>query len=396
MQRIFTERDRVLKERDRLLRRAARLTGLAGSATALLCLLVPGGVAPGAYAGCVALVVLMAGWQYLLGRTGAIRWAVLTVLSGVALILLIGFGGPRTGGLNLVEEAVIGAVGAGALSCVAIVLVVSLSRLVALGAALGFTVASIVAVTVGAGGSVIPLALTICGWFATALGGWWTAQSIPRAMLRIAAIGRAHRAERDASELEAQRRQDARLLHDTVLATLTLLAHSGVGVSPDALRQQAGDDARLLRQLRLGGLPTPRRSGVYTLEPATESTLGNTLESVKQRFGRMGLDVDWHGSGQVLLPSDVLDSFLLALGECLENVRRHSGVKRADVTITDDDTTVRAMVTDAGVGFDLGGVGTERLGFAESVVARLRDVGGNARLFSSPGSGTTVVLEVPK
>ena len=31
-----------------------------------------------------------------------------------------------------------------------------------------------------------------------------------------------------------------------------------------------------------------------------------------------------------------------------------------------------------------------------SVVARLADVGGRTRLFSSPGSGTTVVLEVPK
>ena len=37
-----------------------------------------------------------------------------------------------------------------------------------------------------------------------------------------------------------------------------------------------------------------------------------------------------------------------------------------------------------------------KLGFTESVVARLRDVGGNARLFSAPGSGTTVVLEVPR
>ena len=396
MQRIFTERDRLLKERDRLLRRAARETGLAGSITALVCMLVPGGLRADVLVPGVLLLLGMAGCQYLLGRTGGIRWVVMTVLFGIALILLIGFRRSPEAVLNLVEESVIGAVGAGALSSVAIVLVVSLSRLVTLGSVLGFTLASVVAVTVTGDGTIIPLALTISGWFATTLGGWWMSQSIPRAMQRIAAIGRAHRAERDASELEAQRRQDARLLHDTVLATLTLLAHSGVGVSPDALRQQAGDDARLLRQLRLGGQPTPRRSGVYTLEPATESTLGNTLESVKQRFGRMGLEVDWHGSGQVLLPSTVLDSFLLALGECLENVRRHSGVNRADVTITDDDTTVRAMVTDAGIGFDLNGVGSERLGFTESVVARLRDVGGNARLFSSPGSGTTVVLEVPK
>ena len=100
--------------------------------------------------------------------------------------------------------------------------------------------------------------------------------------------------------------------------------------------------------------------------------LGTTLESVKQRFGRMGLEVSWHGTGQVLLPSDVLDAFLLALAECLENVRRHSGVTEAHVTITDDETTVRAMVTDAGVGFDLDDVDAARLGFKESVVGRLQ------------------------
>ena len=37
-----------------------------------------------------------------------------------------------------------------------------------------------------------------------------------------------------------------------------------------------------------------------------------------------------------------------------------------------------------------------RLGYAESVVGRLNTVGGRARIFSSPGSGTTVMLEVPK
>ena len=317
-------------------------------------------------------------------------------LSGLGLIIIIGVASHVGQPLNAVEQCAIALIAAGAMSCVVPVLVINTQRMIVLGAMLGLTSSAVLAITLTYGGSITPFVLTICAWLATAAGGWWLSLSIPRAMQRIAAIGRAHRAERHASELEAQRRQDARLLHDTVLATLTLLAHSGVGVSPTALQHQAGDDARLLRQLRLGGLPMPRTSGVYTLEPATELTLGNTLESVKQRFGRIGLDVDWHGSGQVLLPSDVLDSFLLALGECLENVRRHSGVTRADVTITDDEKTVRAMVTDSGIGFDLGEVAAERLGLAESVVARLRDVGGNARLFSSPGSGTTVVLEVPK
>ncbi|MCU1576848.1 MAG: two-component system, sensor protein, partial [Leifsonia sp.] len=241
-----------------------------------------------------------------------------------------------------------------------------------------------------------PIALTIAGWGATAITGLWLARTVPETLKRITNMSRAYRAERHASETEAQRRQGARLLHDTVLATLTLLAHSGVGVGATALREQASEDAALLRQLRLGFSPNPAASGDYKLKPVQESTLGNTLESVKQRFRRMGLEVNWHGTGQVLLPSHILDAFLLALAECLENVRRHAGVSEAHVTITDDDDTVRAMVTDAGRGFELGSIESGRLGFTESIVARLRDVGGNARLFSSPGSGTTVVLEVPK
>ena len=36
---------------------------------------------------------------------------------------------------------------------------------------------------------------------------------------------------------------------------------------------------------------------------------------MKTRFHGVGLNVNWHGTGQVLLPSAVLDAFLLALAE---------------------------------------------------------------------------------
>ena len=282
------------------------------------------------------------------------------------------------------------------MAAIGIVLVSGALRITVLVIALASATALIELATPRAGFISQQSVTVVMGWAIAIVFGYWVGASVPRAARRIHSIGRAHRAERQASETEAQRRQSARLLHDTVLATLTLLAHSGLGVSADALRIQAGDDARLLRQLRLGGTPVPQSSEHYNLEPVEESALGHTLESVKQRFGRMGLEVSWHGTGLVLLPSDVLDAFLLALAECLENVRRHSGVTDAHVTITDDDTTVRAMVTDAGVGFSLTDIDAARLGFKDSVVGRLKEVGGNARLFSSPGAGTTVVLEVPR
>ena len=213
------------------------------------------------------------------------------------------------------------------------------------------------------------------GWAACTVLGAWIDRAIAHAADRIDEVGRAHEAERLASELEAQQRQDARVLHDTVLATLSLLAHSGVGVGPSALRQQAGDDARLLRQLRLGAPLDAGSTAIFSPESDDDDGLSTTFESVRQRFARMGLAVNWHGAGQLALPRETLDALLGALGECLENVRRHSGVNEADVTVTDDDRTVRAMVTDAGNGFEPDTVDGARLGYAESVVGRLQHRG---------------------
>ena len=386
--------DHILKERDRLLQGTARIYGLGFAGVALLCLLVPDAVAPATYLPLVPLFVALVFAQYRIGLSRSYLWILLEVLSVLGIVVSISALNPD--GLTPAALSAIAQLTAASLASVALVLATDRVRI---GALVGiFIVVTVVTVwlTADSRSPIATAGLLFLGWSLAAVTGIWISAGVPQAARRIASIGRAHRAERQASEIEAQRRQSARLLHDTVLATLTLLAHSGVGVAPAALQQQSADDAKLLRQLRLGATPTPLSSGGYNLEPVEETVLGTTLESVKQRFGRMGLEVSWHGTGQVLLPSDVLDAFLLALAECLENVRRHSGVREAHVTIVDDATTVRAMITDAGVGFILDDVDSARLGFKESVVARLKEVGGHARLFSEPGSGTTVVLEVPR
>jgi signal transduction histidine kinase len=385
--------DLIAKERDRLLQRTSRVYGISFTVVSLACLSIPGSVGLLVYLSCLPLYALIAFAQVRLGSSRSLVWVGLVIIGGLALVAIASLAGdgPSPSGVSAIAQ-----VASASTASVAIVLTTTALRRAML--ALAF-LATGVTTTLALAPFQAPMrtvALLVLGWTLSTIIGFWLSAGVPLAARRIASIGRAHRAERQASETEAQRRQGARLLHDTVLATLTLLAHSGVGVAPEALRQQAADDARLLRQLRLGATPTPQSSGDYNLGGVEDTVLGTTLESVKQRFGRMGLEVSWHGTGQVLLPSDVLDAFLLALAECLENVRRHSGVTEAHVTITDDETTVRAMITDSGVGFALDDVDSARLGFKESVVGRLKEVGGKARLFSSPGSGTTVVLEVPR
>ncbi|MCU1412722.1 MAG: histidine kinase [Microbacteriaceae bacterium] len=390
----ITHVELIAKERDRLLQRSARMIGIGSAIVALACFAIPGVLAWTTLLATLPLFAVLVFSHVRLGASQSAVWALVGIVAGLGILVVIfaPIGGPAGPSLGTALVPLAG----GSVAAFAIVLTTSGRRIAMLVIGL---VAAVVLTELAAGApasySFAGVSVAI-GWVLAAVFGYWLSASVPRAARRIYSIGRAHRAERQASETEAQRRQGARLLHDTVLATLTMLAHSGVGVAATALQQQANDDARLLRQLRLGATPTPQSSGGYNLEPVEETALGTTLESVKQRFGRMGLEVSWHGTGQVLLPSDVLDAFLLALAECLENVRRHSGVTDAHVTITDDDTIVRAMVTDAGVGFDIKDIDEARMGFKDSVVGRLKEVGGSARLFSSKGAGTTVVLEVPK
>ncbi len=384
----------IEKERQRLLRSAARAFGLSGVVLSAFCLALPGVIDPDILPSVLIVLVGQAGALVMVGRNGHVGWVVLTIVLGCGALALAQL--PWGQSASVALPTALSPLGVAGLGALGMVLSDTTPRwLIWAGGALG---SSLLIAAAGPTRGLIstPAVATLAGWVITLIIGLWVTVGVQRALQRIESIGRAHHLERQASETEAQRRQGARLLHDTVLATLTLLAHSGVGVSEPALREQAAEDARLLRQLRLGSTPMPQFSGTYSLEPVGETALGTTLESVKQRFLRMGLSVRWHGSGQVLLPSDVLDAFLLALAECLENVRRHAGVDEADVTITQTDDRLRAVVTDAGVGFDPDTVSAESLGFTESVVARLRDVGGDARVFSVPGSGTTVFLEVPR
>ncbi|MBX3194539.1 MAG: histidine kinase [Schumannella sp.] len=393
--------DLIAKERERLLQRAARAYGLGFSGVALICAILPGAVDPLALAISLPLFAVLVLAQIRMGMGRSLGWVVLALVAGAAIIAVyryVGVGPSPEAGYAAITE-----LGAASLAACAIVLTSGALRIALLVVAFLGVGALTVLTSDGDAHMLRTGGLVVLGWIVPTAIAIWISAGVPQVEKRIASIGRAHRAERQASELEAQRRQSARLLHDTVLATLTLLAHSGVGVKPGALREQAGDDARLLRQLRLGSAPVTPPEGEDLVSTQTsplpvmeEPVLGTTLESVQQRFSRMGLQVSWHGTGQVLLPSEVLDAFLLALAECLENVRRHSGVTEAHVTITEDETIVRALVTDSGVGFDINDIDDAKLGFTESVVARLRDVGGNARLFSAPGSGTTVVLEVPR
>src|SRR5260370_508972 len=106
-------------------------------------------------------------------------------------------------------------------------------------------------------------------------------------------------------------------------------------------------------------------------------------------------------NGTVLLADEPGRALAAAAGAALDNVRRHAGADAgAWVLIEDDGAAVTVSIRDDGRGFAerrlAEAAAAGRLGVAQSIVGRLRDVGGKACLTSSPGQGTEVELRVPR
>ncbi|MFL6137342.1 MAG: sensor histidine kinase, partial [Frankiaceae bacterium] len=120
------------------------------------------------------------------------------------------------------------------------------------------------------------------------------------------------------------------------------------------------------------------------------------------RADRVGARVTVTGPGApVWLAADVAGELLAAVDEALANAGRHAGRgARAWVHVDDDGEQVSVVVRDDGVGIPPDRLAAAeragRLGVAQSIVGRLRALGGDATIVSSPGTGTEVELRVPR
>ncbi len=203
----------------------------------------------------------------------------------------------------------------------------------------------------------------------------------------------------DELEAETQRlargedlaRRTTAAVHDTVLNDLSIVMNA-----VDTLDERTS--ARLLQDLE------QLRSAEWisqTTEIATgddeDASLRNELMQMVSDFQWRGLSihVTGYGSGVYRLDPDVARALAGSVSAAFENVLRHSGAAVAELELIYGDDVITVMVSDQGSGFDLADVAPDRLGVRGSIVDRMDSVGGSARIWSSPGSGTTVMLTVP-
>jgi signal transduction histidine kinase len=103
----------------------------------------------------------------------------------------------------------------------------------------------------------------------------------------------------------------------------------------------------------------------------------------------------------VLLTASVAMEVDAAVAAALDNVAAHAGTEgQAFVLIEDEGDAVTVTVRDEGLGMApqrlVEAASAGRLGVAQSIRGRIRDIGGTVAITSAPGAGTEVEMHIPR
>jgi signal transduction histidine kinase len=195
-----------------------------------------------------------------------------------------------------------------------------------------------------------------------------------------------------------ERREHERLLHDTVLNTLTALAR-------DRADDPAGAVSRCRQDVALIEDALGDQDNLTAGAGREHGDLADAVLAVVADLRGRGLSVhvDIDGEEEPVVPARVTAAVANATREALSNVAAHAGTGEAWVQVrqttsapdADVPCRVEVIVRDRGAGFDLDRIDRTRLGLRRSIAERVADCGGQAAVWSTPGHGAVVRISWP-
>jgi len=126
------------------------------------------------------------------------------------------------------------------------------------------------------------------------------------------------------------------------------------------------------------------------------SGIASDLKSFIEKIDSDTLKVTLEATGfKNKLESNVETMLYRIIQESINNVIKHAKATRLDITLTRDAKGISAKIADNGIGFDL----NEKANFSgiglKNIATRIEYLKGTIKYISSPGKGTTVLIEVP-
>lgn len=201
-----------------------------------------------------------------------------------------------------------------------------------------------------------------------------------------------------------ERTRIAREIHDTLAQGLTAIALDLEG----GLHHLEGDPVRARGRLERAlattrdSLEEARRSvqDLRTL-PLVGAPLPQALAALGRAFTSehgVRVRVRTHGVAVASLPLRIEAELYRIAQEALTNVHRHAAATEVTIALRVDPRLVALAIRDDGTGFAVAAATRERTGASFGLVGmreRARLLGGQLRIVSRPGHGTTVRVVVP-
>lgn len=184
----------------------------------------------------------------------------------------------------------------------------------------------------------------------------------------------------------------AAMLHDTILNHLAAVANAPDGELGDELRSRIERDLQIL----IGeewlvdaddSETAEGRAGWYA------SRLFRALDEARE----LGLEVVLSGDRTAVTRLDPARQVAVALAvkQCLVNVLKHADTNVAEVVVYGSGDEVSIMIIDGGKGFSERETSVDRLGLRQSVRKRIESVDGSVQVWSTPGTGTSILIRLP-
>ncbi len=201
--------------------------------------------------------------------------------------------------------------------------------------------------------------------------------------------------------LEDERQRISRELHDSIGQNLHLIRMKlkNNGIPKDNILYKEKDILLNSIEISINEL----KEIIYNLRPKIldEMGIGVALKTLIQKISE---NTGIHGSVDITGQESRLDSKLeLTLyrltQEALNNILKHSMAKEFNIQLIFKNDSVKLLISDDGVGFDINNISKEKYssGFGLlNMQERIQSYNGQLKIDSSPGSGTITIIEIPK
>jgi len=198
--------------------------------------------------------------------------------------------------------------------------------------------------------------------------------------------------------IEAQEQERARIgreLHDDINQRLAMLAVELEQLKDNPSEVQSRVEELLKQTAELSNDVQALSHDLHSSKLEYLGVVAGMKSWCKEFSERQGMEIDFKGDMQSVLPPEVGLSLFRVLQEALHNAIKHSGVKRVEVQLVEHSNAVHLIVRDSGAGFDIEAARCGRGLGLTSMRERIRLLNGTIAIESKPMHGTTVHVRVP-